>query len=62
MKEIELTQGKVAPVDDVDWPEILMVKWCAHRHAFYAVREAAALGFDLEDCREIIVAREMRTC
>lgn len=40
MKEIQLTQGKVALVDDVDFEALSSVKWCAHRNGrtFYAQR------------------------
>lgn len=40
MKEIPLTQGQVALVDDADYDWLMQWKWCAyrHRHTFYAVR------------------------
>ena len=40
MKEIQLTQGKVAIVDDEDYPELLKYKWCAYKggNTFYAAR------------------------
>lgn len=39
MKEIPLTQGKVALVDDADYERVLQFKWCAMkaRNGFYAV-------------------------
>lgn len=39
MKEIQLTQGKVAIVDDDDYPMLMQYTWCAHRFKdtiFYA--------------------------
>ena len=38
MKEIQLTQGKVALVDDEDFEYLNQRKWCArkHRNTFYA--------------------------
>ena len=40
MKEIKLTQGKVALVDDDDFEYLNQFKWCAHRKetTYYAVR------------------------
>jgi hypothetical protein len=40
MKEIPLTQGKVALVDDEDYEYLNQFKWCAHnrRNTSYAVR------------------------
>ena len=43
MKEIFLTQGKVAIVDDADYERVNQYKWCAHKkHSglFYAVRQS----------------------
>jgi hypothetical protein len=41
MKEIPLTQGQVAIVDDEDWPELSRHSWCVMRHAngCYAFRQ-----------------------
>lgn len=43
MKEIELTQGKVAIVDDEDFEYISQWKWCYHS-AGYAVRAEGKRG------------------
>lgn len=41
MKEIPLTQGKVAIVDNRDYPKLARHKWCAGRYGdnFYALRD-----------------------
>lgn len=40
MREIKLTQGKIALVDDEDYERLNQWKWCAkkHRNTFYAYR------------------------
>jgi len=40
MREIKLTQGKVAFVDDEDFEELNKFKWYAHKHrnTYYALR------------------------
>lgn len=48
MKEIQLTQGKVALVDDADFDWLNQWKWTAHQpqkgHSFYAIRTSYAGG------------------
>lgn len=41
MKEIQLTQGKVALVDDEDYDYLMQWKWCAHKvyNTYYASRK-----------------------
>ncbi|MFA5445042.1 MAG: AP2 domain-containing protein [Bacteroidales bacterium] len=46
MKEIKLTQGKVALVDDEDFEELNQFKWyaCKRKNTFYAARDIQYKG------------------
>jgi|SRR5215469_15056640 len=46
MKEIALSQGKVALVDDEDYARVSAFKWCASvgRHTWYALRRIKGTG------------------
>ncbi len=47
MKEIPLTQGCVAIVDDCDYEELMQYKWrvlSTHSRRFYAVRDTTVIG------------------
>lgn len=44
MKEIQLTQGKVALIDDADFDRVMQFKWCAYKakgHIWYAMRSTS---------------------
>ena len=47
VKEIQLTQGKVALVDDEDFEELNKYKWCAHKpgtaSTYYAMRAISVI-------------------
>ena len=63
MREIRLTQGQVALVDDEDVDELNQHKWCAHYRpdikSYYAVRSGRAEG---GKARTIHMAREILNC
>jgi len=46
MREIPLTQGKVAFVDNDDYDYLMQWKWCAHKDGktFYAVRSSSVIN------------------
>ena len=46
MKEIQLTQGQVALVDDEDFERLNQYKWCAdkHRNTYYAHRRGPTIN------------------
>jgi len=46
MREIPLSQGLVALVDDDDYPELIKYKWCAHKgqNTFYAEKVSRRMG------------------
>lgn len=57
MKEIELTQGMVALVDDEDFERLNAVKWCVHKgkRTFYAVRHLSrAMGHGLIQMHNVV--------
>ncbi len=58
MKEIPLSQGKVALVDDADFDRLSQHKWCAakDRYTYYAVR---SVTFGPNQERRIWMHREM---
>lgn len=61
MKEIKLTQGKVALVDDEDFEWLNGFKWCADKnnYSFYAVR--VSMGKKIYMHREILNISLLKT-
>jgi hypothetical protein len=63
MREIQLTQDKVALLDDEDFEEIAAFKWHAerHHHTFYAQRTVRRLdgGRTKEYLHRVILARKL---
>ena len=63
MKEIPLTQGKVALVDDEDFEAISAFKWSAHRakNTFDACRSVRGLitGWTHEQMHRVLLARKL---
>jgi hypothetical protein len=63
MKEIQLSQGKVALVDDEDFEAIAAHKWSAHRqrNTFYAHRSVRRHGggWTQETMHRVILARKL---
>lgn len=60
MKEVKLTQGKVALVDDEDYEYVNQWKWCAHkqRNTFYAVRNSPRPNSKLIKMQNVIMNTE----
>ena len=63
MRDIPLSQGKVALVDDGDFEALNAHKWCAQRvrHTFYAVRHVRrADGWRMtERMHRVVLARKL---
>jgi len=58
MKEIQLTQGRVALVDDEDYNMLMQYKWCAvkDRNTFYAVTNLKTLtGFKYQTMHRLLI-------
>jgi hypothetical protein len=45
MREIELTQGKVALIDDEDFDRVSKYKWCFHHHGYAVARFGKRMCF-----------------
>jgi hypothetical protein len=58
-REIPLTQGKVAIVDDCDYDMLSRYKWYAHKdyNKYYAIRRAGGLGNKTISMHHIVIGR-----
>ena len=63
MREIVLTRGQVAIVDDEDFEAVSAFKWCAQpsRHTFYALRNVRRPGGGktTENLHRLVLARKL---